>query len=238
MALTEEQIEHFYREGYVVVPELVSAKAIQKVMETALTIRASAGRWQARALNFETPDAEALIHRLLVEPSVIEAVEAIFGAPARAYYGMLAIVPARGGHGLPWHQDNQYSHIHGGALNTFIALCEITQEKANLWIAPRSHRRGTQPSRANTTTAPGHREALVEPEDALLLPAMKPGDACIFDRNTLHRSLQNETDEDRYAYAAQYTSCNARYTETGLIPPHRMLASELRERWLNSGLLE
>jgi ectoine hydroxylase-related dioxygenase (phytanoyl-CoA dioxygenase family) len=105
-------------------------------------------------------------------------------------------------------------------------------------VAPRSHRYGTQPSQANTTTAPGHREALVAPENGLPLPTLKPGDACIFDRNTLHRSLQNETDEDRYAYAAQYSSCNARYTETGLIPPHRMLASELRQRWLGAGLLK
>lgn len=238
MKLTEEQIEHFYREGYVVVSELVSAEAIRKVLAAAPKPREGAETWQATALNFETPDAEAPIHRLLVEPDVIEAVETIFGASARAYYGMLAIVPARGGNGLPWHQDNQYSHIHGGALNTFIALSEITPEKANLWVAPRSHRSGTQPSRANTTTAPGHREALIEPENALLLPALQPGDACIFDRNTLHRSLQNETDEDRYAYAAQYTSRNARYSETGLIPPHRMLVSELRERWLNAGLLE
>lgn len=238
MALAEEHIEHFYREGFVLIPELVSAEAVRKVMEVAPRSRENEGRWQARSLDFEKPDEEASIHRLIVEPSVTAAVEALFGAPARAYYGMLAIVPARGGNGLPWHQDNQYNHIHGGALNVFIALCEITQEKANLWIAPRSHRGGTQPSKTNTSTAPGHREALIEPENALLLPALKPGDACIFDRNTLHRSLQNETDEDRYAYAAQYTSCNARYTETGCIPPHRMLASELRERWRSAGLLD
>jgi hypothetical protein len=48
---------------------------------------------------------------MLVEPNIIAAVEQLFEAPARVYYGMTAVVPANGGNGLPWHQDNQYSQI-------------------------------------------------------------------------------------------------------------------------------
>jgi ectoine hydroxylase-related dioxygenase (phytanoyl-CoA dioxygenase family) len=237
MSLTEEQIEHFYREGYVVAPGLVPQTSIQAVLDAAPSPREGNDGWQARALDFEAPDGDARIHRLLIEPGVVEAVESIFGAPARVYYGMLAIVPARGGNGLPWHQDNQYNQILGGALNVFIALSEITPEKAILWVAPRSHRLGVQPARDSDLYGKGHREAVSAPENGIPLPTLQPGDACIFDRNMLHRSLQNETDEDRYAYAAQYTSHNARYAETGKIPPLRMPASELRKRWQRDGLL-
>jgi ectoine hydroxylase-related dioxygenase (phytanoyl-CoA dioxygenase family) len=64
-------------------------------------------------------------------------VEQIFEAPARVYYGMLAIVPAHGGKGLEWHQDNMYDVVRDVLLNTFVALCDITTDKAILWVAPR-----------------------------------------------------------------------------------------------------
>src|SRR5690606_40535085 len=71
------------------------------------------------------------------------------------------------------------------------ALSTITPDMATLWIGPRSHLLGVQPAQANTTTAPGHRESLYEPDNAIQLPTLQPGDACIFDRSTLHRSLQD-----------------------------------------------
>ncbi len=209
----------------------MSPEAIRKVLDAAPQPSEGNTGWQARALNFADPCKDAPIHRLLVEPAVVQAVETLFGAPARVYYGMLAVVPARGGTGLPWHQDNQYNQVHGGALNVFIALCDIPPEKAGLWVAPQSHRRGTVPSHDSDLYGKGHRQAVDEPEKGIPLPAMGSGDACIFDRNTLHRSIANGTDEHRYAYAAQYTSANARYTATGEIPPGRMLAMELRTLW-------
>lgn len=123
------------------------------------------------------------------------------------------------GAGLPWHQDNQYTQVLGGAINVFAALCDITPDKAILWVAPRSHRLGTQPSKA--TKQP--------------LPTMKAGDVCIFDRNTYRRSLKNETDQPRPAYAAQYQSDNARDAETGMREsehiPNRLRAIDLEKLW-------
>jgi ectoine hydroxylase-related dioxygenase (phytanoyl-CoA dioxygenase family) len=237
-ALSEEQVEHYWREGYVVAPRLVSPPAVEAVLRAAADREVGeSGRWQARIFEHDEPEEAAGVHRLLVEPSVTAAVRDIFNAPPRVFYGMLAVVPARGGNGLPWHQDNQYSLVLGGALNVFIALCDITPDKANLWVAPRSHRWGVQPSKSNETTAPGHREAAVEPDNGIPLPTLRAGDVCIFDRNTYHRSLTNDTDEHRYAYAAQFGNENARQAETGKKDPRWMLASDLRERWQRAGLL-
>jgi ectoine hydroxylase-related dioxygenase (phytanoyl-CoA dioxygenase family) len=241
MVLSEEQIEHFYREGYVVVPGLVPAAEIDQVLAAAPPEEASGGGWQAQIFSHAHPEKDAALHRLLVEPNIVGAVRQIFANEPRVLYGMLAVVPARGGNGLPWHQDNQYEQVLGGALNVFVALSPITPEAAILWVAPQSHRQGTQPWKENIDTAKGHREALVEPENGVPLPAMKPGDVCIFDRNTYHRSLQNATDRPRFAYAAQYQAQNARVSATGKInSPEispRPLAHELRSTWLRGGLL-
>src|SRR5687768_11851694 len=227
MVLNEQQLQHYFREGYVLVPGLAPRTSVESVLEVAKQrLRNNHDRWQPTSFEHDTPEKDAEVHRLLYEPRVIEAVEQLLGNEPRVYYGMLAIVPARGGHGLPWHQDNQYSHLLPSALNCFIALNTITPDKGILWVAPRSHRAGRQESK-EATDAPGHREAVVEPANGIALPTLQPGDACIFDRSTYHRSLRNETDEPRYAYAAQYMSDNGRRAETGEREPNRMRARDL-----------
>jgi ectoine hydroxylase-related dioxygenase (phytanoyl-CoA dioxygenase family) len=184
------------------------------------------GSWTPKCFDFSKPLEDAALHQCLVEDNIICAVEQIFETRARAYYGMLAVVKAKGGRGLPWHQDNQYDQVLGRALNTFVALCDITPDKGILWVAPRTHLLGTQPSKA---AEHGHREAEVEPAGGRPLPGLSKGDVCIFDRNTYHRSLKNDTGEDRYAYAAQYVEENARYvSREGKKNPAKVLAWELQ----------
>ena len=139
---------------------------------------------------------------------------------------MLAIVPAGGGRGLPWHQDNQYSQILAGALNVFIALSEITPDMATLWVAPKSHLCGTLPSH-QAHTHHGHREVDEQPDNGVQLPTLAPGDTCIFTRDTVHRSLTNSTDRPRFAYAAQYQSDFARQAVDGKRDPSRRRARDL-----------
>jgi ectoine hydroxylase-related dioxygenase (phytanoyl-CoA dioxygenase family) len=242
MALTEEQLQQYYREGYIVVPGLIPSASIAAVLAAAPVPQGAGGGWGAQAYDHRHPETQAGIHRLLVEPGIVDAARSIFGNEPRILYGMLAVVQAHGGTGLPWHQDNQYTQVLGGALNIFAALCDIISDKAILWVAPRSHRLGTQPSQETTlANTKGHREAVVAPENGIPLPAMKAGDVAIFDRNTYHRSLKNETDEPRFAYAAQFQSDNARDAETGQREtediPNRLRAIDLRELWQRDGLL-
>ncbi len=232
--LSEEQIAQYFCEGYLVASGLVPPEAVEKVLAPIKTIEPSGNRWTPKIFLHEKPTLDAEFHQLLIEPRIVGAAEQIFELPARVYYGMVAVVPAGGGHGLPWHQDNQYHQILGGALNMFVALCDITPDKAILWVAPKSHLGGVQPSKQNETTAIGHREALVEPENGVPLPAMKTGDVCIFDRSFYHRSLQNHTNEHRYAYAAQYQADNARLADNGEKDARKMRVSELQEIWNNS----
>ncbi len=231
--LTDEQVARYYVDGYIVVRGLVPRDSIERVLQAAQRVSVSddAKGWQPAVFDHANPQKDADIHALLTQPNIVTAAEQIFEAPARVYYGMLAIVPAHGGNGLPWHQDNQYTQALGRALNVFIALCEITPDKAILWVAPGSHRFGVQPSKQNNSTAPGHREAVTEPEGGMPLPTMQPGDVCIFDRNTYHRSLTNETDSHRYAYAAQYVEEKTRWATTGERDLTRMLATDLDKTW-------
>jgi len=138
--LGDEQLKQYFLDGYLVVSCLVAESSIDYVLAHADVSEEELahGSWHPVIFDFANPTENAHVHRLLVEPSIVAAVEQIFEVPARIYFGVLAVVPGRGGTGLPWHQDNQYDQIISAALNVFIALCDITADKANLWVAPKS----------------------------------------------------------------------------------------------------
>jgi hypothetical protein len=230
--LTETQIEEYYREGFLVVENLIDPKKIDRIMEEAVKVPVDArGIWTPKSFDHDNPKQDAKLHQLLTDETLTSAVGQIFDAPVRVDFGMLAIVSANGGKGLPWHQDGMYGQILGRALNSFIALCDITPDKAILWVAPRTHLNGVQPSK---DAAHGHHEGAA-PANGMPLPILRKGSVCIFDRNTMHHSKTNETSEHRYAYAAQYREEKARNTD-GKKDTRKMLVSELRETW--TGLVD
>ncbi len=228
--MTEDQIEEYYREGYIVMRGIARPHVIDDVLAVSPTDCAQGAAWTASIFKHDDPTESATLHQLLVEPGIVDAVESIFESPVRVYYGMLAVVAASSGKGLPWHQDNMYTHLAGRALNVFVALGDIPPQMACLWVAPRSHLLGLWPHH-NSDAFGGHRESDQDPDNGIPLPDLQKGDACIFSRYTLHRSLQNETTQHRYAYAAQYMEDTAREYETGQKDPSKMRVSELREIW-------
>lgn len=232
--LNEEQIAEYYREGYILVRNLVPHEAIDSVMEAyQLEPVEKVKIWKTIRFQHEEPMLRNEVHRLLVEPHVVGAAEQLMEARARVYFGMLAVVQANGGKGLPWHQDNQYKPVLGRELNVFIALDDITEDMANLWVAPRTHHHGAMPAERKGGDGYDSWYSVTkdEPTNGICLPDLKKGDAAIFDRNTFHRSLVNNTERNRYAYAAQFEEEKARVADTGLRNPLNPLASELRKKW-------
>jgi ectoine hydroxylase-related dioxygenase (phytanoyl-CoA dioxygenase family) len=230
--LTEDQLEEYFREGFIVVENLIDPKKIDRIMIEATQVPVDArGIWTPKAFDHDNPKQDAKLHQLLVDETLVSVASQIFDAPVRVDFGMLAIVSANGGKGLPWHQDGMYGAIQGRALNSFIALCDITPDKAILWVAPQTHLNGVQPSK---NASHGHHEG-AEPANGRPLPGLKKGSVCIFDRNTMHHSKTNETKEHRYAYAAQYREAKARNPD-GKKDPRKMLTSELAQTW--KGLLD
>ena len=182
MPLTEDQIAAFFRDGYVVCRGLADPATVAQVRalgERTFTEGGGGGeqrRWTPAIFDHDQPRQDAELHALLRDPAIYGAASQLLGgAPARVYYGMLAVVPPDGGTGLPWHSDNMYSHVLGGALNCFVALEEIGPEKGQLWIAPASHLRGVRPNHQAEAYG-GHREALTPPSNQLQMPTLHAGD--------------------------------------------------------------
>jgi hypothetical protein len=227
MRLTEDQITHFFREGYVIVNGLISQSiltealsaadaCLQKNMKEHLSHGQNDKSWHPACFNPDDFDNDdAILHRITTDSSLGEVAVQLLGDEPRLLMGMLAFVPPRG-QGLPWHQDNMYFHIFN-ALNIFVAVSPIKQNMGTLWVSPGSHLHGVAAAHkaSGDTLNPGHLEADVQPDNAIQMPDLEPGDACIFDRSTLHHSGDNESDSPRYAYAVQLCANTARSGDTG-----------------------
>jgi hypothetical protein len=101
--------------GYIVCRNLVDVSTVNSVrlvgehkFNAALDSSTSPiMRWTPAVFNHDDPMFDAELHALLRDPSLVCAASQLLGgAPARVYYGMLAVVPPNGGTGLPWHSDN------------------------------------------------------------------------------------------------------------------------------------
>lgn len=229
---TQAQIEQYYCDGYLVARGLVDPAVCQEVIDQAGAPEAGSRDWVPRCFKPAEPQADAPLHRMLVQPRVMAAAEDLLEHEVRVYFGMLAVVRANGGEGLPWHQDNMYNTVLGRALNIFIALSRITPDMATLWVAPKSHLKGVRESQEKQGANAGHRQLVGEPEDAVQMPLLEPGDACVFDRNTLHRSLTNATGQDRYAYAAQFCEAKGRNARDGRYYSDKPLVRDLAALYL------
>lgn len=214
--LPEEDIEHFYREGYCRAPGFLAPEAVERLNALyAEEVAKLEGEKEWKALGFP-PEAQAELE----SPRIIGMMERLLGGPVDLWLGMYAVVMP-GGQGLAWHQDNMYTHILGHMCNAFVALDPIDTTNAGLWIAPRSHLAGRQP---NLNTGPGHKRA-AEPENAMEVGPMAPGDAVIFHREMLHHSKTNHSEAPRRAFAFQVSAASCRFAETGKRVERKRLVS-------------
>ena len=214
--MNDTHIEQFYRDGYFVAPRLIDRETVENVIndfESQGETVDPSGEWKATGFTHFSSHAETYprVAQFLQSERLVDMMECLFRSPARLWLGMYAVVRPKGGRGLAWHQDNQYTHILGPALNAFIALDTITEKNAGLWIAPQSHLLGRQP---NINEGEGHRRA-ADPENGQPCPDMAPGDAVFFHRETLHRSGENHTANVRRAFAFQVASDACHYAESG-----------------------
>ncbi|MDD9272150.1 phytanoyl-CoA dioxygenase family protein [Paenibacillus sp. GCM10023248] len=222
--LTQEMIEQFYREGYFYARGFLNQAAVEAINRenAAFANEGGTGEWKSRSIIDIAKEQEVYPETtaFLTNPAIVSVLEQILGDQVKLWMGMYAVVAPQG-NGLEWHQDNQYTHILGHMLNGFVALDEITQDNAGLWLAPGSHLLGRLP---NMNTEPGHRRAS-EPENGAPCLPLAPGDAVFFHRETLHHSKKNHTDKPRRAYAFQAAAANCRYAQTGKLLEDRVLLS-------------
>ena len=226
--LTDAQVARFHDEGYLVVPDLLTADEVDAFVRHQADPEAESLR-QGLRTHLSDPFWQRLAHH----PNVAGVARQILGGRPRIVQTMyMAKEPARpdqelGGAGISLHQDAHYLPNEPDTLMAcWIAMSDTDPENGGLCVAPGSHRDSLRETTLNTNPehmswesdygmrSPDGREWTEKlysfdvvgiEEDELVRLTVPRGSGVFFTSRTVHGSYANRSrTRPRLAFAVHY----------------------------------
>jgi len=230
---SDEHVQSYLKDGYLVVPDLISMKEIDELRQDALFI--ARGGYPCESLNSAPEvlsDDEVLQNILCIHqphyvsrvmqkyvrhPKICGVLSKITGAhlpdwdgSVKCMQSMLFVKPANF-QGQAWHQDEIYIPTRDRSLiGAWIAMDDATVENGCLWVLPSSHRRGyLYPQHLHDNPEEfDYGEESYGFDTAREIPVeVKVGTLVFFNGYLLHRSRKNIWNTYRRVLVNHY--CNA-----------------------------
>jgi ectoine hydroxylase-related dioxygenase (phytanoyl-CoA dioxygenase family) len=230
--LTEDQIETFHRDGYIVIRNFCGKQEIDKLYTTAIEDSAITGHSldlndlsgkKTRLSLWFTPGNDVFGY-LTRSEKMIHAVSPLLDSdsPVCHFHSKLMQKEPRVGGAWEWHQDygywykNQFMYPNQ-LISVMVALTKANKENGCLQVIRGSHKLG----RVNHGFSGEQVGAdMIMVNNALrtmelVYCELEPGDALVFHSNLLHRSEANLSDYPRWSIISCYNSqSNPAYNET------------------------
>jgi predicted O-methyltransferase YrrM len=224
MKLTPEQLRQFLRDGYVVVPNLLSAEQLELLKAETEPMHARfappsappAGvhlSWEPTApprlqqiLNAEL--VSPTLNAALRSPEVLDVVTDLLGPDLALFESKFLMKASRVGGEIPWHQDFSYWWSLTNApqqVSCLVAIDDADEENGCLRVLPGSHRRGLLPHDVNARTfSKTLRPGSFDPSKTIALPT-RGGTAVIFGPLLVHGSSANTSPRERRSLTMVFT---------------------------------
>lgn len=230
-SLTQQQIDAFNKDGYVIVKKLLDTKAVEKLYQTAtadnamednaINVTDQSGKNSKLSLWF-TPGNDVFGY-LTRSERLVSSVAALLDsdAPVCHYHSKLMQKEPKVGGAWEWHQDYGYWYKNqfmfpDQLISVMVALTPANKQNGCLQVIKGSHKLG----RVNHGFAGEQVGAdMVMVNNALktmelVYVEIEPGDALFFHSNILHRSEANLSDHPRWSIISCYASqSNLAYNE-------------------------
>jgi len=200
--LHDNEITFYKKEGYLLLPGLLSTDHAAALREEVLEIMEKIGLPMTKLQQTQQYRAGSRLAGLVNSERLQNLASQLMGGPGSLYLPFTAVKSAEGGGRFHFHQDNQYTRFDGPGINLWFALNPMSPENGCLQVVPRSHLQGDLRSIASGD-GDNHRKVDWEPEDFLPV-RMHAGDCIAFSRLTVHGSGSNVLDTHRVAYAIQF----------------------------------
>ncbi len=226
--LTAAQLEAYHRDGYLVGPALFDAEEIGLLHRAAKEDRAlddnafgradgAGGSVRLSLWNHPGDDIYGMFAR---SRRVVDSVGQLLDDEPYHYHSKMIMKQAVTGGAWEWHQDYGYWYENGvltpNLCSVFIAVDPATRANGCMQVLKGSHHMGrlTHVKIGDQTGADPERVAAACERMELVYVEMAPGDALFFHPNTLHRSDQNRSPNDRWALICCYNArSNSPYKE-------------------------
>ena len=212
--------ESFVTDGFVVVPDLVSAEDRQRIIDESDMF--ATGRYpvtnlpedgEILAVHFPHWVSEPVLE-MVKHPGIVDVLSQVTGAHLPEWDGstkcmqsMLFFKPP-GLQGQAWHQDERYIPTRDRSLvGAWIAVDDADVDNGCLWVLPGSHRTGQLwPTRnhGRPDLFDSSDEAHGFDDSAAVPVQVAAGTVVFFNGYLLHRSLPNRSDRRRMALVNHY----------------------------------
>ena len=213
VAPTDEEVAFFRENGYLVVERITTDEEIdwlRPIFEAAFDESNGKMAPQAKKASYQTMFPEfrypELMHTTYLRNASTYA-RALLGVDHTTSWGHMIRKPVVGSRLAPWHQDQAYwePELDYHALGSWLPLHDVTVEMGAMQFIPGSHKHGVfehvfydDDIAHNLLVVPD-----AEVDKAVACPLKKGG--CTFhDKNTLHFTEPNTTDQPRYAYPIEH----------------------------------
>ncbi|APZ90717.1 phytanoyl-CoA dioxygenase family protein [Fuerstiella marisgermanici] len=211
----------FERDGYVIIPDLLTMDEADLLRKVARADRDIAANRSSRA-DGEGGAVELVVRNDLPEDSIygaivraqplVEVMEHLLGDEVYHYHHKMILKEPRTGGAWTWHQDYGYWYNNGclfpDMASCMIAVDQATKENGCLQVIRGSHKMGRvdHVKRGDQTGADQERIDAALQQLELVNVELPPGSAVVFHGNTLHRSDQNNSENPRWAFICCYNT--------------------------------
>ncbi|MGO4696782.1 phytanoyl-CoA dioxygenase family protein [Paenibacillus sp. 2TAB26] len=225
IALTEEQVNQFRTEGYIVIKGLFSQEDIRMIEDTfeEMSHKAVPGYFEPD-LTGETDDPlkryPRVMHphrfnetskKYLLHKPVMDVLADLYGEEALAAQSMFYYKPP-GSRGQALHQDNFYLQVEpGNCIAAWTAIDAANEENGSLLVVPKTSEHEISCPEIADSTESFTSHFVKPPKDHKAMPViMDKGDVLFFNGNLIHGSYRNKTkDQFRRAFICHYANASA-----------------------------
>jgi len=222
MKLTQEQIDSFWKEGYLAAgavfrgeeldtlrqeydrlfEEAQVSGRLRNLSDDGKATMADGKQQMLQIMNVFLRSPTFL--RLIYDARLLDLVEDLIGPNIMVYHDQALFKPAYHGGPVLWHQDNGYWECRPATLvSCWITLDDVVRENGAMQVIPGSHLEPVWHQPSASTSALREIEPSVDTARAKVveLPA---GGLMLHHCQTLHYTQPNETGRQRRAYAIHY----------------------------------
>ncbi|RXZ83245.1 phytanoyl-CoA dioxygenase family protein [Paenibacillaceae bacterium] len=222
--VTEEDIQRFAEQGYLVIDQLLNEQEVADALQAIddiIQLRIVGPRLQfmKKESQLNTPEERTLamrklhrfidfapaLHHICFHPGLQRVLERVFGESARFLEDQAILKPpsAEAGGEKPWHQDMAYGQLSQTKMicGVWVALDEASLDNGCMHVIPGTHHQGAVPHFAvrDWQICDAH----IEVERDVAIP-LKPGGALFFAGMLHHGTPPNFSGRRRQALQFHY----------------------------------
>jgi ectoine hydroxylase-related dioxygenase (phytanoyl-CoA dioxygenase family) len=220
--ISQNQLNDFRKDGYILIKSLFDKEEIDLLKKTATEDREldkhSFGRADGEGgtirLSLWNHPGNNIYGMIARSHRIVDKVEKLLSDEVYHYHSKMILKDPEIGGAWAWHQDYGYWYQNGvlfpDLVSVFIAVDKATKENGCLQVIKGSHHMGRVEHVLTGDQAGADQERVDEALKRLELVycEMDPGDTIFFHSNLLHRSDQNKSPNPRWSLICCYNAAS------------------------------